>query len=94
MSIYSAQYVDQAMVFEGKAEYLALKITREYLNTHLDEAAKRHLERFERSHSITPFHMAFFQKHALVYSSFDAPVAFNCNNPSACAIALLRELDQ
>ena len=87
-------FVDQHMVFEGKAEHLAVKMTKSYLDTHLDEAAKRHLERFAISNSRTTFMRAFFEKHALVYSSFDAPVVFNCNNPSACAIALLRQLEQ
>jgi hypothetical protein len=61
---------------EEKASFLAQKVTRAYLETNLDEAAKNTLAEFAARKSIVSFYKAFFAKHASVYGCSE-PVAFS-----------------
>ena len=84
-------WIDQQVDFQEKAAYFAIKTTRAYLDANLDEAAKLILQEFGRHTSIVSFYKEFFAKHAVVYGCSEL-VAFDCINPSACTITLVRKL--
>jgi hypothetical protein len=85
--------MDESPGFEEKASFLAQKVTRAYLETNLDEAAKNTLAEFAARESIVSFYKAFFAKRASIYGCSE-PVAFSCVNPSTCVITLVRELSE
>ena len=87
------QFLNQITDFQTRAAYFADKMTRLYLDAHLDEASKDILQEFAQSNSTLEFHKAFFTKHAVVFGATQ-PLAFNCINPSACTMFLVRKLSE
>ena len=87
------QFLNQITDFQTRAAYFADKMTRLYLDAHLDEAAKDILQEIAQSNSISDFYKAFFTKHAVAVGTTQ-PLAFNCINPYACTIFLVRKLSE
>ena len=75
-----------------KAQWLAEKITRDYLENSCDPTAQQWLEWFLQSHNASDLFMAFFQRHANVFGVPGPNLSWNCRNPSACLINLIKEL--
>jgi len=86
------QYIDGHADFRDKAQYLAIKTTKQYLELHIDDFARRQLEIYQQWKDINVFYKSFFQKHCCVFGQHSPLVAWNCRNPSACVVFLVDEL--
>ena len=77
-----------------KAQFLAEKMTRDYFENSCDATAKQWLCWYEATHSVrdTDLFMAFFQRHAKVFGVPGPNMQWDCRNPSACLINLIKEL--
>ena len=84
---------DRTCSYEEKADWFAVQATLSYLKSTLDPAAKRMLEDWALSHSLTMFHRVFFHRYAVIFGrSSTEPLQWSCRNSSAATVALLREL--
>ena len=77
-----------------KAQFLAEKMTRDYFENSCDATALQWLCWYEATHSVrdTDLFMAFFQRHAKVFGVPGPNMQWDCRNPSACLINLIKEL--
>jgi hypothetical protein len=76
--------------FQTKCIYLAEKVTRQYLDQNLDEGARVQLEWYRHNYSERLFLRVFFDRYSNVFEGNS--ITWTCRNPSAAAIALLREM--
>ena len=77
-----------------KADHLACMVTLKFLVEHMDDEARQHLSWLK--HNATPerndlFLKLFFNKYCNPFGSGD-PVAWKCENVSACAVALMGQV--
>ena len=93
MSRTLGSFVDERASITEKALWHARSHTRLFLADALDETAKMLLENWFNTYDSSVFYLEFFNRYAIV---FDRPShlhgAWSCINPSACAVALMREL--
>jgi hypothetical protein len=77
-----------------KADHLAFKVTLKFLAEHMDEEARK-VYGWHKTHGDPErddlFLKLFFKKYCNPFGSGD-PVAWKCENVSACATALMRQV--
>lgn len=87
--------LDQEATYDIKADQHAILTTKEYLDGCLDYPAKLWLQRYGDSHNLAHFYRRFFLKYGHVLGRQAGDMRrFICENPSACTIALIRQMSQ
>ena len=94
-STTTGQQLDEEASYELKADWAAISLTKAYLFHFLDPAAKAMLERWFETHPRTAFYRKFFHRYAAVFQiPPNTHPDWNCDNPSACAVALMRDMTE
>ncbi len=76
--------------YEQKADWLALNLTRNYLEQNLDAGALAWWNWFRQHGNNLEFLRLFFHSYAHVFGQ--STIKWVCRNPSACAVATMKAL--